>query len=222
MANRVPFAPGEWYHCFSRGVDKRVVFETTADYERFMQLLYIINTETPIHRSDFKNTNTAAMLQIERGNPLVAIGAYCLMPNHFHILLKEVAEGGISIFMRKLGIAYAMYFNIKNDRVGNLFVKPFRSRHMDDDRYFKRVVQYIHLNAAELFEPQWKKGVVKNLKKLEIQLQKYPYSSMSDYYGADRPEQVILDQNSKELFSDLPDISKLTSEVHEYYATTLR
>ena len=217
MVNRAPFAPEEWYHCYSRGVDKRIVFEDSKDYERFLQLLYLLNNKDTIHRSDFKRPSTPEVLLIPRGKPIVAIGAYCLMPNHFHLLLKENTSSGISQFMRKLGIAYAMYFNIKNERVGNLFVKPFRSRHIPDDRYFKRVVQYIHLNAAELFEPAWKQGKVYNVKLLEKKLYQYRYSSMSDYYGVKRPEQVILSQEVRDLFEDLPPINQLIFESVEYY-----
>jgi putative transposase len=222
MANRVPFAPEEWYHCYSRGVDKRIVFEDKNDYERFLQLLYLLNSKDTVHRSDFKKTSTPEVLLVPRGEPVVAIGAYCLMPNHFHLLLKESTSGGISQFMRKLGIAYAMYFNIKNNRVGNLFVKPFRSRHIPDDRYFKRVVQYIHLNAVELFEPALKRGVVRNPKSLEKKLQQYRYSSMPDYYGAKRLEEIILSPEVKEFFEDLPSIGQLIFESVEYYQSMPR
>ena len=222
MANRVSFAPNEWYHCYSRGVDKRTVFETSNDFERFLQLLYLLNNTNTVHRSDFKKTTTAEVLQISRGKSIVAIGAYCLMPNHFHLLLKENAEDGISRFMRKLGIAYAMYFNIKNERVGNLFVKPFRSKHIINDRYLKRAIQYVHLNAAELFEPGWKAGKVKNTRVLENKLQQYRYSSLPDYYGISRPEQTILDHKTKELFEDLPPIAAVVDDSIEYYSTMSR
>jgi putative transposase len=222
MANRVSFAPNEWYHCYSRGVDKRTVFETSNDFERFLQLLYLLNNKDTVHRSDFKKTSTPEILQIPRGKQIVAIGAYCLMPNHFHLLLKEGDESGISRFMRKLGIAYAMYFNIKNERVGNLFVKPFRSKHITNDRYLKRVVQYIHLNVAELFEPGWKMGKVKNARIFEKKLQQYRYSSLPDYCGANRPEQTILDQKTRELFEDLPPITAIIDESIEYYRTMSR
>jgi len=144
------------------------------------------------------------------------------MPNHFHLLLKEIDGGGISRFMRKLGIAYAMYFNIKNERVGNLFVKPFRSKHIADDRYFKRVVQYVHLNAADLFEPTWKQLKVRDVKTLERKLAQYRYSSMPDYYGIGRPEQVILSKEAKDLFEELPPLAALIADSIEYYHSMSR
>ena len=218
MSNRFPFAPGEWYHCYSRGVDKRNVFENRSDYERFLQLLFIINSETPIHRSDISKKTTAEIMMMDRHKPTVAIAAYSLMKNHFHILVKEVAEGGISEFMRTLGIAYAMYFNIKNKRVGNLFVKPFRSKHVADDRYFKYVTQYIHLNSAEVFEPRWKDGKIKNFSQLEDEIKNYRYSSLQDYCGIERPERNILDLETFGWLKDeLPQLKKILPEASEYY-----
>ena len=149
--NRKPFAPDEWYHCYSRGVDKRTTFESPREYKRFIELLYLCNSEEPIHRSNLLNKTNEEILSVLRGAPLVSIGAYCLMPNHFHLLLKDLSEegDGISRFMQKLGTAYTMFFNTSRERTGNLFVKPFRSKHIKDDEYLKRVTQYIPFNPIE-------------------------------------------------------------------------
>ena len=219
MANRAPFAPGEYYHCYNRGIDKRKIFETTRDYQRFIQGLYLCNNTEPMRLDDLQDYTHGEILMYPRGQQLVAIGAYCLMPNHFHFLLKEIAEGGITKFMRRLGIAYTMYYNIKNERVGNLLTKPFRSKRIADDRYFRRVAQYIHLNPAELFEPAWKIGRVKNLPVLQQRLLNYPYSSFSDYYGNKRVENVLLHKESKKLLGEnLPPIKDILLEAKEYYA----
>ena len=114
MANRRPFEIGEWYHCFSRGVDKRRTLQSRTDYQRYIEILYLSNTLDPIHRSNLQNKTHLEIFEIKRGEPIVALAAYCLMPNHFHLLLREIKEGGIALFMQKVGIAYAMYFNIKN------------------------------------------------------------------------------------------------------------
>lgn len=136
--NRVPFAPEEWYHCFTRGVERRTTFESVRDYARFMELLYISNGDERIHRSALVDRTSQEIFSHGRGNTLISIGAYSLMPNHFHLLIKEKADGGITTFMRKLGTAYTMYFNIKYQRTGNLFIKPFRSKHIADDIYIQR------------------------------------------------------------------------------------
>lgn len=214
-----PFAPDEWYHCYSRGVEKRKTFLTNGDYQRFLHLLYLSNSDVSVHRSNLLSKSSQEIFGTKRGKPLVAIGAYSLMPNHFHLQLKEIREGGISTFMQKLGTAYSMYFNIKNDHTGGIFVKPFRSKHIDNDEYLNYLTQYIHLNAAELFEPDWKEGSVKNLKVLEENLGQYQYSSFIDYTSSPRPERNILDTEAMDLLgSNLPSMRKVITGAAEYYS----
>lgn len=214
----VPFAPDEWYHCYSRGVEKRKIFLDANDYNRFLHLLYLGNSAPAIHRSNLRGSSPAVILNAERGSPLVAIGAYCLMPNHFHLLLKEIVEGGISTFMQKIGTAYSMYFNIRHEHVGGLFAKPFKSKHIANDRYLRRVAQYIHLNPAELFDAGWKHGRVKNMRALEKKLMHYHYCSLPDYYGVKRIERIILDKDAVDLIKDeLPSFTALLKETREYY-----
>ena len=218
MANRPPFAFEEWYHCYTRGVDKRKTFQTQHDFQRFIQILYLANSVDTIQRSNFLGAKHAELLQKKRGKPLVAIGAYCLMPNHFHILMQEINEGGIARFMQKVGIAYSMYFNIKNERIGNLFVKPFRSRHIDDDAYLRKVAQYIHLNPLELHDPRWESVTPKQIAASTKRLQEYPYSSLPDYVNGDRPERVILDPEAYELIADsMPSFVSLVEEAYVYH-----
>lgn len=219
MAQRiVPFAIDEWYHCYSRGVEKRKIFFNNGDYNRFLHALYLGNSDVSIHRSDLRGLPTANIFSIQRGAPLVAIGAYCLMPNHFHLLLKEIVEGGISAFMQKIGTAYSMYFNIKYEHHGGLFSKPFRSKHVEDDRYLRRVAQYIHLNPAELFDPNWKKGSATNLNTIESRIISYRYCSLADYCGNNRPEKSILDNNAMELLGgELSPFGEILAEMQEYY-----
>src|SRR5579859_6476622 len=131
---RTPFVEGEWYHCYSRGIDKRTVFENPEGFNRFIELLYLANDSKLIDRAAMRSLSHEKILQLPRKANLVAIGAYCLMGNHFHLLLQEKVPNGISKFMHKVGTGYTKYFNLKNDRIGNLFVKPFRSKHIHDDR----------------------------------------------------------------------------------------
>ncbi len=214
-----PFAPEEWYHCYNRGVEKRKTFLTNSDYQRFMHLLYLSNSDVSVHRSNLLSKSSQEIYGAKRGKQLVAIGAYALMPNHFHLQLKEITENGISTFMQKLGTAYSMYFNIKNEHTGGIFIKPFRSKHIDNDEYLNYLTQYIHLNPAELFEPEWKKGHVKNLTLLEEKLEQYHYSSFVDYSSSvQRPERVILDSEAIELLGKgIPPLKKVLTEAAEYY-----
>ena len=164
---RVPFQSDEWFHCYNRGIDRRTVFESENDSNRFLKLLYLANSRENVRLDDLSD-DIDTIVGRPRADSLVSIGAYCLMPNHYHLLLKEISGSGISRFMQKLGTAYTMYFNIRHGRTGNLFIKPFRSRHVGEDRYFQRVVNYIHLNPAELFESGWKKGSVRNMDRLNV------------------------------------------------------
>jgi len=221
MGNRIGFAPGEWYHCFSRGVDKRTVFESSADFQRFLELIFLVNSTERIHRSDLK-VSREKLFTLERPETLVSIGAYALMSNHFHLVLYEKTGTGISTFMRRLGIAYAMYFNIKNDRVGNLFVKPFRSKHLAYDEYFQHCVNYVHLNPMELFEPEWKRGVVHEQSAIEARLLEYPYSSFPDFYAEQhRPEAAILGDEIHSLLQKRSPI-KVLNEALEYYTENVK
>lgn len=192
------FAPNEWYHCYSRGIDKRIVFEDRSEYQRFISLLYLANSSIALHRSDMGHLNHHELFTIPREEPLVSIGAYTLMSNHFHLLLYEKKEGGISTFMQKLGTAYTMYFNTKHERSGGLFTKPFRARHVSDNRYYQHVVDYIHLNSLELFKHERKEDQNMSRRRLDLlgqditKLEAYPFSSLPDFNGIHRPEKIIL------------------------------
>jgi REP element-mobilizing transposase RayT len=211
------FAPGEWYHCYSRGVEKRTVFETKTDYERFTGLLYIANARPTIHRSNLGKRTLGEILDMPREETLTAIGAYCLMPNHIHLLLKETDEGGISRFMLKLMTAYSMYFNIRHEHEGNLFTHPFRSRHVGTDRYFQRMVDYIHCNPAELFEPGWKSGKVQSIGTLHKKLLAYPYSSLESFYDTHNVKRAILAPDIFNAFEIRPPIEMVRNALRIYH-----
>lgn len=120
--------------------------------------------------------------------------------------------------MRSVGTAYTMYFNIKNQRAGNLFVKPFRSRHIGDDRYLQKVVQYTHLNPVELFEPGWKNGNVRFQSALSKKISEYRYSSLGAYQGKPFAERAVLDEESVDMIADgMPPLEELIDDSIEYY-----
>src|SRR3989344_2147647 len=215
---REEFAPDEWYHCYTRSIDKQTVFETERDYERFLQALYMCNGSRTIRRSRMYKPSHDHLLSLPRGRPLVAVGAYCLMPNHFHLLLREISDRGISTFMQKVGTSFSMYFNIKRQHVGNVFIKPFRSKHIDDEQYLRHVAQYIHLNPVELFEREWKIGNVKNMQLLEEKFKAYLYSSLPDYEKVKRSESSILDSEAMLMFDKRPPLRHILFEAAEYYA----
>ncbi len=196
MGNRVPFAEGEWYHCYSRGIDKRTVFGRPADYRRFTELLYLANDTGPVRRDDRPGLTYEKVFTEERQSPIVSVGAYALLTNHFHLVLFEEKAGGISRFMQKLVTGYSMYFNIRYKRSGGLFTRPFRSRHIDSDTYLQYAVDYVHLNPIEHL-PQ---SPAQLLRSAEV----YPYSSCGLFNGERRLELSILGKEIKHVYEEKP------------------
>jgi putative transposase len=185
------FAFGEYYHIYNRGVDKRIIFNDDSDSTRFIELLFLTNSIEPvnvrnIHR-DYKS-----VFDVSRGEPLVHIGAYCLMPNHFHLLLTPAVDRGLERFMLKLGTGYAMYFNKRYERTGSLFEGRFKSQHASSDEYLKYLFSYIHLNPIKLIQSDWKESGIRDLARAKQYLDEYGYSSLHDYLGT-RDESVIIE-----------------------------
>lgn len=212
-----PFTVGEWYHCYNRGIEKRTVFEDIRDYHRFLELLYLGNDKFPLRRDNVGTRKFEEILHIPRGKKLVAIGAFCLMPDHFHLVVKEVSEGGITAFMRKIGTAYALYFNARYRRTGNLFLKPFQSHHVSTDHYLQHLVNYVHCSPAILYEPEWKTRHVVDPQFLGEHVVTYPYSSIGAHVGARTPTSAILDT---EVFpiTHTTQIQKMLQEARQYYS----
>ena len=115
------------------------------------------------------------------------------MPNHFHILVKEIGEGGTTKFMSKLLTAYSSYFNKKYDRNGALFGSKFKSSHLDTDEYLKYIYSYIHLNPIALLDPRWKQ-IELNKDKVDDFLNGYKECSYLDYGSEGREESCILNK----------------------------
>lgn len=183
MNRKITFAPGEFYHIYNRGTDKRIIFTNSNDYNRFTLLLYLCNSNTPVNiDQEFRKGRTfSELFKMDRRKTIVDIGAYCLMPNHFHLLLHEREEGGLSQFMKKLSTAYVMYFNSKNNRSGALFEGKFKAKHVTTDNYLKYLFAYIHLNPIKIIDPHWKENSIINKEEAYEYLKEYRYSSYLDY-----------------------------------------
>ncbi len=167
------FAIDEYYHLYNRGTEKKIIFQDKHDYHHFLFLMYICNTKKSLILRDIGKN-------FDRGKTIVDIGAYCLMPNHFHILVREKVEFGISTYMRKLMTAYSMYFNKKYTRTGKLYEGVFKATLCEEDRYLKYLYSYIHLNPAKLIDKNWRDAKMKSNKLLDYVFS-YPYSSLSEY-----------------------------------------
>ena len=196
MFRKDPFVTGEYYHIYNRGVDKRVIFKSGRDYERFMALLYLANSKESFRLDDVINKQHktfSEILVLDKGDSLVSIGAWCLMTNHFHLLIRQEADGGITKFMRKLGVGYSMYFNIKYQRTGALFGGLFKSKLIGvDDNYMKHLFGYIHINPIEIKFSNWSDKPIKPTMEIKKFLNMYRYSSYTDYLQVDRAEKNII------------------------------
>ncbi len=178
------------YHIYNRGAHKAPIFLDASDYHRFLHLLYVANCNKPVRLSQL---NRARIYQYERRDTLVNIISYCLMPNHFHILVGEKTEKNIGRFMLKLCTAYSMYYNKKYSHSGTLFQGQYKSKYVGTDEYFRYLIDYIHLNPFSIDEPNMIKTAKPEYFDRAVAFsQKYEYSSYKDYLGENRLQRVIL------------------------------
>src|SRR3989344_4698434 len=217
MATRAPRVTDEWYHCYNRGVDKRVVFRHTRDYERFLALLYTSNGRKSEAMSSRFNLDLRSILaeKDDRGDPLVDMAVYCLMPSHVHLVVKQLVDGGIAKFMQKVFTAYTMYFNSRSARTGALFAGTYKAKHIDDDRYLKCVVPYVLLNSIELFQPKWKEGV-RDFVAAKKQLSEYPFSGGASFAGGPTIATKITGPAIKDYYDRLPTLGQMLEDSPEY------
>ncbi len=177
---KIAFAPGEKYHIYNRGTEKRKIFLDKGDYERFIFIMELFNNTDP-------NFNVTRNLENKYKNKkgvenLVKIETYCLMPNHYHFLLEEIIEGGISKFLQKVMTGYAMYFNKKYERTGSLFQGKPKAKHVDKDSYYMQLKAYIDLNPVEMFDKNWKKsGKVRSIPLAIKFLNDYKWSGCKNF-----------------------------------------
>jgi putative transposase len=194
----ISFSEHEFYHVYNRGTDKRVIYQSPSDYHRFLELLFLSNNDKAFTVRDVHKVKKD-VYEYVRGEQLVAIGAFCLMPNHFHLLITPLTEGGVSKFMGKLMTGYSMYFNKKYERTGSLFEGTFKAKHADSDEYLKYLFSYIHLNPVSLTQPGWKENGIEDKQKVLDFISRYEYSSLTDYLRGGRKVETLL---GREVFPD--------------------
>jgi putative transposase len=181
------FIENKIYHIYNRGVEKREIFMEDGDYFRFIHDLFEFNDESPvINTCYYFNPKTMKVenrylkkLKAEKKprKLLVEILIFTLMPNHFHLLIKQKKNGGVVKFMQKLGTGYTNYFNKKYERAGCLFQGRFKAISVDTDAHFIHLPYYLHLNPLELFNYRSSTSIVEKMRFLE----NYRWSSFPDY-----------------------------------------
>lgn len=188
------FITGDIYHVILKAIDENVIFKNIDDYYRGIFSVYEFNTTNPVEI----RKRRAARIKIKKllkasGDPtsatfdprdkLVEILAFCFMPNHIHLLVKQLKDDGIVKFMAKFGGGYARYFNLKYNRRGYVFQNRFLAIRIKTDEQLKIVFAYIHANPVSLIEPNWKERGIRDLHKVIKFVEKYKWSSCSDYLG---------------------------------------
>ena len=182
----------ELFHVLNRGVDKRKIFLDDKDYFRFVHDLFEFNDEKSssntfryfCHNTKNEQSNTWDVQRPTiRRELLVNIHAFSLMPNHYHMLLNAKVENGIPLFMKKVNMGYAKYFNQKYKRTGTLFEGRYKSVAVTQDVHLFHLPYYIHLNPLDLITPTWRERRVDNPAKAIEFLENYRWSSYLDYTG---------------------------------------
>jgi putative transposase len=209
---KVNFVQGEYYHIYNRGNSKQLIFKDKKDYQHLIYLLYLSNTKKNFRINDISKD----FFDFDQEKQLVSIGAWVLMPNHFHILITPKEDDGISKFMQKLTTAYSMYYNKKYKRTGGLFEGKFKAEHIDNDRYLKYLFSYIHLNPINLIQKDWKEKGIKNKQQAVDYLNSYKYSSYLDYLDPELKRLELKILNKKTFPNYFPIKGKLEKEIFEW------
>jgi putative transposase len=152
------------------------------DYSYFLYELHEFNK--PVRTLNLKRSLDRGRTSI-RGDGLVEVCCYVLMPNHYHLILRQIKDNGISKLIQKLGTGYTMFFNKKYKRKGVLFEGKYKVKPVDSDEYLMHLSRYLHLNPVSLISPDWKDEGIKEIEETREYLKNYKWSSYPAYIGLD-------------------------------------
>ena len=194
-SKRPKIVTGEIYHIYNRGVEKRNIFQQISDYFRFIFCLYELNDKNLIVMRDkirrreekqkHRGSTPVISTMFDTRESVAEVMIFCLMPNHYHLVVRQLVDGGISLFMKKLGDSYVGYFNEKYNRkgMGSIFQGRYKVVHVETEKQLMALICYIFTNPVEIIERDWKEAGVKNIKKAINFLESYRWSSYLDYIG---------------------------------------
>ncbi|MCX6786511.1 MAG: transposase [Candidatus Kaiserbacteria bacterium] len=183
----VQISIGEYYHVYNRGTQKKIIFHDTSDYSRFLFLILFFQSDIVFDQISRRVRRFVQHRVFDIGaedvtkiikNRYVELTAFCLMPNHFHLILKETQENGIARYMQRVLNGYTKYYNTRYRVSGHLFQGPYRAIHIEDDDQLLYLSTYIHRNVRGL--QQWKSNE-----------QKYEWSSYQDYIDKSRWDKLL-------------------------------
>lgn len=178
MASRkIPLVTGDYYHVYNRSAFGVPLFKREREAKNFIRALIYYTLTKPPRRLSFEKRYRQNIKDFD--NRLVSILAYCVMPNHFHLLLKQEAEQGISKYMQRLTLSFVRYYNTLHKQKGPLFESKFKAVHIESENQLLHVSRYIHLNpsSAELVEDPIK----------------YPYSTFAYYVQGGEQKPLVFD-----------------------------
>lgn len=210
---KIKFVNGEFYHVYNRGADKRRVFMNDYDFERFLQSMDEFNSVKPIG-SIFAHSFGEPQLR-RPTSKLVEIVCYCLNPNHYHLILEQRIDGGISEFMKRLNGGYTKHFNFKQKRSGVLFQGKFKALHINSNEYSLHASSYVNLNnqvhrlRGNLFRSSWNEYVGKaetNFCKKNIVLDQFKNRKEYEFFAKEALNNIL---NKKEALKEMEDLLKL-------------
>lgn len=182
----IKIAPGEYYHVFNRGVNKQLIFHDNMDWARFLFLILhfqspvvLYNIGRPVKLFVKHRVFNIKEKQKIANSRFVELTSFCLMPNHFHLIIKEVDENGLSRYMQRVLNGYTKYYNTKYSKSGHLFQGPYRAVHITNNEQLLHLSSYIHRNPREL-------------KKWRNKGNDYPWSSYQDFINKNRFEKLLI------------------------------
>ncbi len=194
------------YHVLNRGIDGRNLFLDSRDYARFVHDLYEFNDTTSAleySRRDAGEINVGPPRSHIRKR-LVEIHGWCLMKDHYHLLISELVEGGLIKFMMKVNVGYAKYYNERYERHGHLFQGKTKKILIEHEAHFLYILNYLHLNPLDYLTgaKKWRernKDSIKNTEEALKYLNEYRWSSYLDYCGKKNFPSIL----TKNLFGDI-------------------
>lgn len=199
---KTPFVNNYFYHVFNRGVEKRNIFAGDIDRSRFLKTLLYYQLEGPKPKFSKFNPDLHKNLKTDK---IVDILSYCLMPNHFHLLIRQVKNNGISEFLSKVINSYTKYFNTKYNRVGHLFQGAFKAVLVESEEQLIHLSRYIHLNP-------YVSGLTENPVN-------YRWSSYQEFLGL-KNENLTVKNEILGLFPSSMEYEKFITD-HQNYAKSL-
>lgn len=207
---RIKFITNEIYHIYNKGISGYTLFKDLRDYLHFLSCLTEFNTLNNVEMRFAKNFYITKAGKQNTDSRLIEIISYCLMPTHFHLIIKQTSEKGIIRYMQKLGTGYTMYHHKRYNTEGHIFQGTYRVQHLSSSQQLLIRSAYIHINPL--------KKSVESLTQFKLeenqlmQLKEYPWSSLIDYYDSDSKIRSLKKVTELEIYKP-----KVTTEIIQSY-----